>query len=65
MCTNYVSNFKSIGQFVPELLKFKVERAGQNYCFDGGLKKKKNSKLVVLSSALENDEKSSNSLRYA
>ena len=64
MCTNYVSNFKSTGQFVPELLKFKVERAGQNYCFDGGLKKK-NSKLVVLSSALENDEKSSNSLRYA
>ena len=64
MCTNYVSNFKSIGQFVPELLKFKVERVGQNYCFDGSLKKK-NSKLVVLSSALENDEKSSNSLRYA
>ena len=41
MCLTYVSNFKLIGQFVPELLKIKVERASQNYCIDRILEEKK------------------------
>ena len=45
MCTNYVSNFKLIGLFVPELLKMKVERASQNYCIHGILEEKKLSLL--------------------
>ena len=64
MCTNYVSNFKSIGQFVLELLRFKVERVSQNYCFDGILEEKK-SQVCCASNCLKNDKKSSISFKYA
>ena len=57
MCTNYVPNFKLIGQFVPELLKIKVVRAGQNNCIHGILAVKKNFQLVVLPVSLKKDEK--------